>query len=1052
MVELVAISVASFILSKIAASLLAKDPKTPLVDNKPNSPSTRGSRIPILVGRRRVGPNVVWVGDRNSNLEAASGGKGGAPSGEQLVYKESAHHVLCVGPGHGLHRIWSNGKVIFNPLGGISPLSHPSGTSISTEIGPFTIYWGEQDSPEDEFLAGSTRMGIRSKWKFCMRVVWVQARLGGFPTWPAIEYEPEVRPYKAGDTISIAYSSLPERLSGSLGWLDNEPGLSGISYLIRDAFSHIESPPRGKFIIQSNQTAFFVAGNKLKITGNSTEFANRLLTIESSTYDAGVASYSAGSNTTNTLPAPTTASWTRTGVTVSLVTDLTNPFSSIVHEVALSGVPVETLSWNTNQTSVGGAFLLGPIAAQISVDIKDFKTVGRRDITFSLRPFLGGVSNTHSARVQWIPATGFTISSTADVSLSVQTIVPGTVEEPDTWHRFVLYYAVGHGSPASLSTYTAALTLDLSACSTSVRITRPLVIITAGTLLAGGTTTVKTVETLFNPLFASGQLLPYVIGSGPGGPNAAHVVHQLMFESHPHGVGLDPADFDIPSLAAVGVALEAEGLRTNIIGLDGDEFQAILGSIFQDAGMLCGWDRISGKYIFSLLRDPSALPSIAHVPQQLLSNPLPERFSQLQSDALHDKAFFGFPDTDLSYRDNIIVDSNDSLASIDQNQKGTVVQMPTVIDSQMAAKVADRRSPEVLTALAKSQVTVLRDAADLYPGQYCTIYDFDSTQIVLEVQAKAKSRQTVIQVATDSYSITPSSAPLTAYITPPDPVEPVADIAVTLIELPEALRLASRRAIGVLRIRKNSTIADAGVHISSDDLTFTRIRDGSQFVTGILLSQGMDNNPLELLLGPYGVGLGPDVTTLSQTLSTENRDLGRQLLIVDDEIMFVKEIEPLGDDFYRPKGILRGQYGTSVVTHAQGAVAYIVDPRRLEAIYDPSVQSLADVYVKTQPRTSNTEISLATVTSVTRSILGAPPVPITEYFAEVPSGAINGVNGIFTLIAGPSPAGSLILVKNGLDQRGAGEDYDVSGNTITFSAGNIPQTGDTVVARRYLSL
>ena len=65
--------------------------------------------------------------------------------------------------------------------------------------------------------------------------------------------------------------------------------------------------------------------------------------------------------------------------------------------------------------------------------------------------------------------------------------------------------------------------------------------------------------------------------------------------------------------------------------------------------------------------------------------------------------------------------------------------------------------------------------------------------------------------------------------------------------------------------------------------------------------------------------------------------------------------------------------------------------------------------------------------------------------AETPTGAINGVNATFTLVTAPNPAASLELTRNGIVQE-SGVDYTLSTNVITFLAGAIPQTGDTLLA------
>lgn len=65
--------------------------------------------------------------------------------------------------------------------------------------------------------------------------------------------------------------------------------------------------------------------------------------------------------------------------------------------------------------------------------------------------------------------------------------------------------------------------------------------------------------------------------------------------------------------------------------------------------------------------------------------------------------------------------------------------------------------------------------------------------------------------------------------------------------------------------------------------------------------------------------------------------------------------------------------------------------------------------------------------------------------SETPAGSIDGSNAAFTL-TDPPVAGTLQLFKNGIRQNpGATNDYTIATNTITFLAGNIPQTGDVLL-------
>lgn len=84
---------------------------------------------------------------------------------------------------------------------------------------------------------------------------------------------------------------------------------------------------------------------------------------------------------------------------------------------------------------------------------------------------------------------------------------------------------------------------------------------------------------------------------------------------------------------------------------------------------------------------------------------------------------------------------------------------------------------------------------------------------------------------------------------------------------------------------------------------------------------------------------------------------------------------------------------------------------------------------------------------VRRSYVALPVSGVAVSFsdAEVPGGLVNSSNVTFTLSASPSPAASLILVRNGVTMK-RGEDYLLSGATVTFQPSAIPQTDDLLQA------
>ncbi len=76
---------------------------------------------------------------------------------------------------------------------------------------------------------------------------------------------------------------------------------------------------------------------------------------------------------------------------------------------------------------------------------------------------------------------------------------------------------------------------------------------------------------------------------------------------------------------------------------------------------------------------------------------------------------------------------------------------------------------------------------------------------------------------------------------------------------------------------------------------------------------------------------------------------------------------------------------------------------------------------------------------------GACGAQTSQFFdAETPGGIVDGVNNTFTLANAPSGT-SLLMFRNGMYMK-AGFDYNMTGPTLTFVNGAVPQPGDTLVA------
>lgn len=248
----VAISVG---LSLLAAKLLEKRNKAIAQDDKPTTLATRGSFVPRVIGRRRVGAVWAWAGDRGTTKEK-QGKKGGLFSTPEVdIFRETAWHLLAVGPGRCLHSIEQSGQTIFQ--GPITPDSHPSGSTIDLgNEGSFRIFWGEVDQPVNTFLGDPARVpaiGVSSRWPHFMYIEWRSKRLSQQPVWPLLTYDIEVAPAESHLSDTEAYQPPTFVLDGGThAVLDRTNGVEGVGFLQFRGDVSADFPNKGRVRLTGN--------------------------------------------------------------------------------------------------------------------------------------------------------------------------------------------------------------------------------------------------------------------------------------------------------------------------------------------------------------------------------------------------------------------------------------------------------------------------------------------------------------------------------------------------------------------------------------------------------------------------------------------------------------------------------------------------------------------------------------------------------------------------------------------------------------------------------
>jgi hypothetical protein len=106
------------------------------------------------------------------------------------------------------------------------------------------------------------------------------------------------------------------------------------------------------------------------------------------------------------------------------------------------------------------------------------------------------------------------------------------------------------------------------------------------------------------------------------------------------------------------------------------------------------------------------------------------------------------------------------------------------------------------------------------------------------------------------------------------------------------------------------------------------------------------------------------------------------------------------------------------------------------------VTALAQINDSIDNLTKTVAAQNALLNTLSSTVQNWPSLP-TFVDSEIPVGLVDGSNPTFVLTAAPSPPTSLLVYRNGM-RLSPGSDYSLSGNTIVFTQGAIPNIGDLI--------
>jgi hypothetical protein len=535
------------------------------------------------------------------------------------------------------------------------------------------------------------------------------------------------------------------------------------------------------------------------------------------------------------------------------------------------------------------------------------------------------------------------------------------------------------------------------------------------------------------------QRCPDPFGQGPsianigGDGNGVLAIYELMTNTL-YGLGVTPTKFNAASFQAAAVTVAAEGLG---ISFQQDTFEtadSIIGEILRHLDGVIYVDAATGLWNIKLARadyDPTAIP--------VLDQSCVESFDYARGSweetTNHLIVSYLSRDSDFNVR---TVEAYDAAnINVSQELRPETVDYKYISNLTTASLVAMRTLAVMAAPLAKLKIIVNRKAWDFRMGNVFLVnwaplgivgMVFRVTHIAYGQVADGKI---TIDAVEDIFGITD-----VAFVSPPESGwvnpsgSPEAPAQQELFEVPYEMMIDAAVPLGryalALAARGDPTSKTFQIWISE-----TTVQEAVEFApfipAGTLAAAYPANTPA---LDPVGFTLSNliDEADLSSG-SADDLIAGRELVLIDDEIMAVQTLTDPGTGIVTISNVIRGVMDTVPASHAQGAVAWFISEG---AVTTKTVPALADGIVQAQFLPQN-NIGVYPIASATALMLTFD----SRYLRPYPPGNVRVNGGAYT--ARPATiAGDLVITwssRNRLTQAAAATMVQQDAGEITGEEG-----------------
>lgn len=458
------------------------------------------------------------------------------------------------------------------------------------------------------------------------------------------------------------------------------------------------------------------------------------------------------------------------------------------------------------------------------------------------------------------------------------------------------------------------------------------------------------------------------------GINHAHIIAELLFSRWPFGAALDKAEWDMESLEALGVMLEAEGIKGSILAQEGAEIQSVLAGVLQDLGVMLTINPITGLHQFVPVREPTGILPLISADMQM---------SIPQIEVMHgerpvDRLSFEFSDRRYNYKTQPLGMGDDGQTTYLQTHRSRQVPIVSTVNPESAIVIANRRFQEEEGGSVTGQIESNRAARTMLPGQAFLVEGMPDIQRLASVQTDLLSSLVTLSSIQDFYGAKVSDFVIdTGHLGEPG-AEVVPDITYVILEVPEYILVGQPQTVIVPRIRAHNGISSAGLLLSRDDTTYSFIdTDWSRMSGGELLSAISATHKFYLAEGPTFTTLGPDISDVMDLSADPVSWLGgRQLALINNELFFLQKVTALGGSTYRLDGLLRARYDTVRGSHVIGDTVFIFQNTDGVPLQDLLIEPQVVLWAKSQPR-GRGSVPLSSIVPAMQSLYGKGVRPIS---------------------------------------------------------------------------